>query len=183
MSTAIEPLVPLALRQARRFAARFPKVDPLGLESAALGALMKAAESYDPGWGSQFSTWAYRCVRFALLEYARRQARCKSPVLRRLRRPLSLSERAGGGPCTVLQALPAPGPTPAETYETSSAVGRVLARLPPRSAALLRLTELEGLSQAEAGRRLGLGESRVSQLRAQALARLRKDYLVGRIEP
>jgi RNA polymerase sigma factor for flagellar operon FliA len=71
----------------------------------------------------------------------------------------------GGDPVAILEAK-----------EMSDQLSRCLARLPERDRTVLRLYYAEGLTLAQIGRRLDVTESRVSQLRSRALARLRIQF-------
>jgi RNA polymerase sigma factor for flagellar operon FliA len=71
-----------------------------------------------------------------------------------------------------------------ERRELRRHLARALARLPERERQILSLSYEHDLTLAEIGRVIGVGESRVSQLRTQAIARLRsmlQDQL-GRLE-
>jgi RNA polymerase sigma factor for flagellar operon FliA len=63
-----------------------------------------------------------------------------------------------------------------ESRENGELLGRSLARLSDRDRCILRLYYSEGLTLAQIGVRLGVTESRVSQLRSRALVRLRAEY-------
>jgi RNA polymerase sigma factor for flagellar operon FliA len=60
-----------------------------------------------------------------------------------------------------------------ERRELKAGLARALASLPERERHILALYYLEELTMAEIGEVIGVGESRVSQLRTQAIARLR----------
>lgn len=60
-----------------------------------------------------------------------------------------------------------------ERLELRRLLARGIARLPERERQILALSYEEELTLAEIGRVIGVGESRVSQLRTQAVARLR----------
>jgi RNA polymerase sigma factor for flagellar operon FliA len=63
-----------------------------------------------------------------------------------------------------------------EARETSDHLARCLARLPERDRTVLRLYYVDNLTLAQIGRRLGVTESRVSQLRSRAVVRLRIQF-------
>lgn len=94
--------------------------------------------SYDPA--RPFTAWAYAVARYKMIDHFRR---------RRQDVPLADLEDvlAGAG------------------FEDASGaqldVERLLGGLPPKQAATIRATRLEGLSVAEAAERLGIGESDV----------------------
>ena len=70
-----------------------------------------------------------------------------------------------------------------ERNELKAALARALLELPERERQILALSYQEELTLAEIGQVIGVGESRVSQLRTQAIARLRslmEEWLVAR---
>jgi RNA polymerase sigma-B factor len=66
-----------------------------------------------------------------------------------------------------------------ELVEDRGVLGPAVARLPQREQLILRLRFVDGLSQAEIGRRIGLSQMQVSRLLASSLDRLR-GWLVDR---
>jgi RNA polymerase sigma factor for flagellar operon FliA len=60
-----------------------------------------------------------------------------------------------------------------ERRELRAQLARALAELPDRERQILALSYQQELTLAEIGQVIGVGESRVSQLRTQAIARLR----------
>ena len=95
------------------------------------------------------------------------QARRDSPVPRHTR-VCSLDEIASEGTLEIPSDRPSP-----ETVVASAQIWRVVDELPPRERQALLLREVEGYSGPEVGARMGVTESRVCQLRNQAIARLR----------
>ncbi|AXC50917.1 hypothetical protein DRW48_15635 [Paracoccus suum] len=94
--------------------------------------------------------WLYAIARHKLIDALR---------ARRLTLPLD----------DLAEVLPAPAPTdPADRVDAQ----RLLARLPPREAAILRATALEGHTAAEAGADLGMTEGAVRVALHRALRRL-----------
>ncbi|HEY2203186.1 MAG TPA: FliA/WhiG family RNA polymerase sigma factor [Pseudonocardia sp.] len=64
-----------------------------------------------------------------------------------------------------------------EAKETNRLLAQSLTRLPERDHQVLFLYYVRNLTLAEIGRRLGVTESRVCQLRARAVARLRNQFI------
>jgi RNA polymerase sigma factor for flagellar operon FliA len=86
---------------------------------------------------------------------------------------------ARGVTVTVAEMLPESESDPGtilESRETGMLLSRSLARLPERDRHVLRLYYVEGLTLAQIGLRLGVTESRVSQLRSRAVLRLRNQF-------
>ena len=79
------------------------------------------------------------------------------------------------GPQPSADQLPAPDPSPFECCLRARASAELLQamdELPAQQRAALRLYYFEDLNMKEVGARLGVGESRISQLHSSALARL-----------
>lgn len=73
--------------------------------------------------------------------------------------------------------LSAPGPTALQTFlaaERGERIARALETLPPREAQVVRLYYFDELSMKEAGKVMGVTESRICQLHATALRRLKR---------
>lgn len=84
------------------------------------------------------------------------------------------SSNGDGQTALELAIEPAEGPhARLERKELRAQLARAVAQLPERERHILALYYEEELTLAEIGEVIGLGESRVSQLRTQALARLR----------
>jgi RNA polymerase sigma factor for flagellar operon FliA len=80
----------------------------------------------------------------------------------------------GDGDALLNLAIDEDGPhAQLERRELLEHLARALAELPERERQILALSYQEELTLAEIGEVIGVGESRVSQLRAQAIARLR----------
>lgn len=85
----------------------------------------------------------------------------------------------GATDTTLLPAVLAPiaPPTPDQQYEHNEARAQVraaLASLPPRERRIISLYYFKEATMKEIGKAIGVNESRVSQLHARAMARLRK---------
>lgn len=157
-----------AQRAAREFVRSHPLTRPYYediLSDALLGAA-GARASYDPTRGVPFGVYALRRARGAVLDGAR------------TRSPFTRGEHANG--MTAENAPPhrQPAvnlsdriPTQRSPYEQADAridLARLLKRLPPRLALIVRAYDLDGLTLLEISKALGVSESRVCQLRAQA---------------
>ena len=104
-------------------------------------------------------------------EYDRCSTSCAAPSWRR-----SASRRvdAKGGTTLDVEIEPAEGPhARLEREELRELLAGAIGELPERERHILALYYEEELTLAEIGEVIGVGESRVSQLRTQAIARLR----------
>ena len=124
-------------------------------ESAAGEGLVEAARRYDPSLGS-FPAYAEFRIRARLAD-----------VLRSIRRPLPARLPIG------LEVL-AEGPEVGSELELLEEVPRLLGRLPEREAQAIRLIFLEGRTQAQAARALGVSQVEVSRMQARSLRLLRR---------
>jgi RNA polymerase sigma factor FliA len=92
---------------------------------------------------------------------------------------LAVVRRATGGDpesTSLIEIAIEPGGGPYAQFERSelrAELARALARLPERERHILALYYEQELTLAEVGQVIGVSESRVSQLRTQAIARLR----------
>ena len=94
----------------------------------------------------------------------------------RFRAPLSLDDAEP----------PSTGPTPADVFgqtEEAVLISEVLGSLKPRHREIIRLCDREGLSYAEAGRRMDLSESAVTSLLFRARKAFRRRYLLAVAPP
>jgi RNA polymerase sigma factor for flagellar operon FliA len=115
-------------------------------------------------------------------EYDRTLDELRSVEIAVVRQHSGGRDNSGGLLDVVLD--PAGGPhAMLERRELRRAVAEAIARLPDRERHILALYYEEELTLAEIGAVIGVGESRVSQLRTQAIARLRsllQDWLQAR---
>ncbi len=102
-------------------------------------AMHRRRDSYDPK--QPLTAWVYAIARYRLIDHYRR---------RKVRNPVPLEDAA------ALFAVDQIEPAMARRD-----VSRLLDKLPPARAALIRATKIEGLSNAEAGARVGLSEGAV----------------------
>ena len=161
-----------------RITPRLPKaVSEEELHAAGMMGLWKAARSYDPSKGAEFKTYAYHRIRGAVLDGLRtldflprsirkkaRQAGVAAPSILGLPTNDDGSETlAGGG---VEQSV--------ENSDLHEALLREMEDLPEKMRAVMHLYYQEGMKMRAIGERLGLTESRVSQIHSNAIARLRR---------
>jgi len=120
-------------------------------------AMHRRRDSYDPN--QPLTAWVYAIARYRLIDHYRRN---------KVRNAVPLEDAA--------ELFAADEIEPAMARRD---VTRLLDRLPPARAALVRATKVEGLSNAEAGERAGLSEGAVKVNVHRALkslsAGLRKD--------
>ena len=160
--------LPLARSIARPYKARWPRLKE-DFESAAGMALVEAAEAFDPSRNVRFATFARHRIRGALRDVLRKTV------------PMGFYRYPG--------RIPVVGPMPAnlperharvigiqeeppidEAIEAVEAVESWLRKLPARHAAACRQIYLHGKSQLEAGRILGITQSRLSYMHAEAMS-------------
>jgi RNA polymerase sigma-70 factor (ECF subfamily) len=102
-------------------------------------AMHRRRDSYDPR--QPLTAWVYAIARYRLIDHYRR---------RKVRAAVPLEDAA--------ELFAADDIEPAMARRD---VSKLLGKLPPVRAALIRATKLEGLSNAEAGQRVGLSEGAV----------------------
>jgi RNA polymerase sigma factor (sigma-70 family) len=139
-------------------------------ESAALMALVQAAQAYDPTRQVKFATFARLRIIGALRDVQRRWTPAgwrSDPAHAPLIGPLQSDSELNG---RVLNTEPDP-PAGWET-ESAEEVEAWLKKLPPRHAAACRQIYLHGKTQTEAAEALGCSQSRLCCLHREALAML-----------
>jgi RNA polymerase sigma-70 factor (ECF subfamily) len=102
-------------------------------------AMHRRRDSYDPN--QPLTAWVYAIARYRLIDHYRR---------RKVRNPAP--------PRDAAELFAADEIEPAMARRD---VSRLLEKLPPARAALIRATRIEGLSNAEAGERAGMSEGAV----------------------
>jgi RNA polymerase sigma factor (sigma-70 family) len=179
-------LVPLTRRRLYPVPPR--GVAPEDLDGAGYLGLVKAADRYDPARGVAFKSWAINWIRGAMREYLREDdwlsrrereevnaGRMEEPLVVSLEEVLALEQ--GEWDRHRLESIPDPAPGPEEEVceqGERESIRRIVARLPRRERQVVWRTEGLGESSEQVGRRLGLSESRVWQLRNQGRRRLRR---------
>jgi RNA polymerase sigma factor for flagellar operon FliA len=139
-------------------------------ESAALMALVEAAESFDASRNVRFSTFARLRIVGALRDVQRRMGHTKWRV------DDSHSVQDGGDVANletfgeVINTTV--DPEIGASLESEDTVEAWLRKLPPKHAAACREIYLHGCNQVEAATRLGCSQSRLSYLHREALAML-----------
>lgn len=144
------------------------------LHGAALVGLWKATERFDPERGVQFSTYAGRIMRGTVVDWIRSTAVGGPGMARKGRTPGVISLDAEAAGLTARQC-----PCQVEQREI---VEEAMSRLKPQTRQSLRLCFLEGLLQREAAVRLGVSQSRMSQVVSDGLRHLREALAHRRAE-
>lgn len=176
----------LALTIARVFAKRYEGY-PIDFEGAAAMGICQAALTWDPEGEASFPTWLGLRVRFAcidalrairMLGYGRNRRYEGAPLVLSLDYAIE-SEYGAGLPLSPGANLPSGEDPTGWEAEAADEVLSLSRTLPKGHGAVVRLLYLDGATSTmrEAGRRLGLSESRVSQMHKQALAWLRDTLL------
>ncbi len=143
-------------------------------------ALWQAAERYDPAASAVFWTYAQRRVWGAMVDWLRETAagtRRHHVAVERFsevaakQRP---TNRGRPGPGLQLEAAFAVYDVPSAALERHDEVDRQLRQLRERERVIMRLYHLDGLTMRQTAARVGLSESRVSQILTDALNQLRE---------
>lgn len=205
-----EPVPPLSDEQRRLIEDHLDLVDHMAKRMATVSipfddrrqdgmiGLIDAARDYDPTRGATFATFATMKIRSAMIDAERagagalirvprlawakmtaKERRASQPHVRfRWRR----SDTAGGadGPWGRDDDVIDPAaPIDDEPYDAEM-IRLGLDRLGGKMAEAMRLHYWQGLSMREVGRRLGVSESRVSQMHSAAIERLREQTFARR---
>jgi RNA polymerase sigma factor for flagellar operon FliA len=166
----------IADQQAARAAERTPSCFADDLRSAALEALLTAAQRFEPGHGVRFVQYASQRVHWAIIDEQRRLfGNLRTAAGGRRRRQTSLDAALPDG-----SRLDPPG----QTHVAARAVDVVmvaglLERLDARDARIVRMYYFDDLTLAEIGRRMGVSEVRICQRLTAIKGRLRPLVLAG----
>jgi RNA polymerase sigma factor (sigma-70 family) len=166
-----ESYMPMARSLARPLREAWPSVRD-EFESAALFALVQAAQSYDPARCVKFGTFARFRIKGALRDVQRRMTLLG---LRTENEPAETPRLLSMGPKTEEHARPVcavPRQDELVALEAADAFEALLRKLPERHAEACREMYQNGCSQAEAAERLGCSQSRLSYMHREALAML-----------
>lgn len=191
-------------RTANTVAAQFAgRVDPDDLGQAGLVALLEVCERFDPTRAETFGAYVRLRVRGAIFDAAREETKRPpqpsrsappSPTSRQKRRRPSPADRLRRVPLGALERGNLDTYEGRELMATAWSGGRRsiesemllrelvrslrrrLSELRPRERQAVQAYDLEGLSFAAAGRRLGLSPAGVLMARRRGLARLRESF-------
>jgi RNA polymerase sigma factor for flagellar operon FliA len=157
-------------------------------------AAVRAAQSYDPHRDTAYSTWAETKVHGAVVDYLRQQDRTRSrrgallaSVIPLDGAPGARSEHAGADGDSALLHEVIPDERAARELEAvleamhaheRDDLVEAIRRLPERQRSVVAGLFWDGLTGHQIAGRLGVSDARVSQLRVEALRRLREDERV-----
>lgn len=170
--SAISRHLGLVYHAAQAFACRGAATIERGdLIGAGTLGLIHALEHYEASRGVSFASYATPRIRGAMLDELRRLDRV----------PRSVRERMHPAPASANAEPASDAVDPGEDVETAlvreedvAALAQAIAALDARQRAVLTLYYHEELRQHQIAAVLGVTESRVSQIRSQALATLRE---------
>lgn len=147
------------------------------LFAAGMYGLMRAARSYDASRGAAFKTYAYHRIRGSILDDLRR--------LDFLPRSMRDKARANGTEPPSLVGIPTDEDgheslaanaisQKAEAEDIHQLLHKAIDELPDKMRTVMSLYYREGIKMRDIGDQLHLTESRVSQIHANAVTRLRR---------
>jgi RNA polymerase sigma factor (sigma-70 family) len=166
--------VPLAKREARKLSGRLRMMQHReDMESAGYAALCKAADQFDAGRGVKFTAFAALRVRGAMIDYVRRINQSRRFKRKGLQSPQFSSLAIHSDESERARQLAAPQ-RPPTFMESADAVTALTCGLSPKARRMLIAYYAEGKTQDRISREMNLSPSRVSQLFARALSRLRQ---------
>ncbi|HEX4772155.1 MAG TPA: sigma-70 family RNA polymerase sigma factor [Bryobacteraceae bacterium] len=194
MTNLIESHISYAHAVAAELLARFPAhVDRQDVMAAAEYGLVQAANTYDPGKGVAFTTFAYYRIRGAVFDLLRETI--KSARFEAAANEYMMDYSAGGGipsdaevktvatgivASYFLSIDPSPGSPSAEApidtllrQEQEKGIRNALKTLPEKNRKVLEAYYFEDLTLEEIGKQLGLSKSWVSRMHAKGLEMLR----------
>lgn len=139
------------------------------IRSAAYHGLLRAQRTYHAEKGAQFATYAYRCIKGEMLEWARICARQRRVPT------LPLDEVLGDEETDTarLRCLRDPRQEFADTALIGLTVREALFRLRSRHREVLVLRFYANYTLQEVGACLGVTDSRIEQLQREALGQLK----------
>jgi len=191
--------LPFVESLARRMASTMPhSIDVSDLVQDGVIGLMDAAHRFDDSRGIKFETFAERRVRGAMIDALRRELGAE-PTLADLakrvgtdegrleRTILRINTIESTSPLANLESVdtaslpavlvPSEPPAPDREYEQQELrlrIRQAMATLPARERKLISLYYFRGATMKQIGQAIGVNESRVSQLHARAMSRLRR---------
>lgn len=146
----VESHIPFANKIASRKRTSLPKRISLEeLQSAAYMGLVEAANRFNAEKGVTFTTFAYPRIFGAIIDYLRE---CGMPLT-------SLDSSLEDDGCTLAETVSAP-----ETSRVEEVFEAMTSNLDDKAQIVLRCYLMEDMPMKEVGRKLGVTESRVSQL-------------------
>lgn len=171
---------PAALKVAEIQAERFPGL-PIDWESSAALSLCDVVTRFDPDRGLQFWTLAYERIRFGfvdamranrLMSYGRNRHYSGAPKVESLSQVLAPDEN--GSAFVLSDTIPNEDEPIGWAEESIDSIVGLTRGLTRTARQVVLLYHLHGLTIKKIARRLGISESRVSQIRSAALDQLRE---------
>lgn len=167
--------LPLARTVARPFKLSWPRCRD-ELDSAACLALVEAAQTFNPALGVKFTTFARRRIMGALYDMQRYLYNKAHP--RQLPNARQTFYYVPGTDEIGMLMLTSKEPEVGSELASAEEVEHWFESLPPRHARVCREIYVHGRSQVEAAEAVGRVKSRVCNLHAEALTRLRRSAAV-----
>ncbi len=169
LDTEVRRHMPMVQKIASKMHRRLPlHVDIDDLVSAGSRGLLRAFERYDAGRGWKFSTFAVHWIRGAICDEVRRMDHASRWLRLSGAAPIQYQLKQS----TIRTLVDYREQDPEIIAEWRDEVRCLFDRVSPREREILRLYYLEEVPMSAIGRRLGISESRVSQIHAELRVRL-----------
>jgi RNA polymerase sigma factor (sigma-70 family) len=157
---------------------KYPRFDRDDLRSVALLALVESATTWNPHC-ARFSTWSGRCIEWALADYIRAQRRririCQGPVV-------SIDDLSPADTLHLTDKRPGPE-SKATTRILATRIGKAVEQLPAPAPDILKLFYVKGWTLRRIAEALEMSESRVGQIHAGAVERLKNRFKLKPARP
>ncbi len=143
------------------------------LQSAAYMGLVDAAGKYDPTLNDSFENYAYPRIAGAIQDYLR-ECGWGPKNARRPAVSIDASRPDGTKMADAIEGR--------EEASSGEVFAKMTSRLSPLEKGVMRMYYVDGLTMKEIGNRLGLTESRVSQIASQVRSEVRESWDTRRDE-
>jgi RNA polymerase sigma factor (sigma-70 family) len=139
--------------------------------------LYKAAQSYDPDFGTAFSTYAYTVIQRAMIAFVAINQRQGMSRGKHEHQVVSLSSHSITIDSPLENIIAEESAERVEDFFDGKVASKYLEQLSEREQAVIRLRYFDGLCLEKSSERLGISKERVRQIQERCLAKLRLMFI------